>query len=339
MRLWKTRACSCRPSLHLLMFPKAISGPLVRFDQLRPQLGEKSADLEHIAAGLRRFMLGFAKKALIADQLALLTDGGIFSQSPQRIPADVAWVVLIAYTLQIYFDFSAYSDMAIGLAQALGIHLPENFNNPYCAVSITDFWRRWHMTLSAWFRDYVFYPLEKKRARSKMGSQSLNILIVFLLTGLWHGITPPFMVWGLIQGIALVLESGPFGRRLRSLWQPFQHLYALLVILFGWVFFRSPSLSFALGFLQALTRVFKHVTALPYSAFPPVAHLTWAAMLAGICLSLPIKKLLKSLLPEGLVHNERVWPWIRNFLVLALFITAIVVQSGTHYQPFIYGDF
>ncbi len=197
-------------SLHLLMFPKAISGPLLRFDQLRDQFQEREFSIGQIAAGLRRFMLGFAKKALIADQLALITGQGIFTQAPQHIPTSVAWIVMLSYTLQIYFDFSAYSDMAIGLGQALGFKFPENFNDPYWSVSITDFWRRWHMTLSAWFRDYVFYPLEKKRAAAKKGSQSWNILIVFLLTGLWHGITPPFIIWGLIQA-ALVVEAAASG--------------------------------------------------------------------------------------------------------------------------------
>jgi alginate O-acetyltransferase complex protein AlgI len=165
-------------ALHLLMFPKAISGPLVRFGRIRSQTQEREFTPSRIAAGLRRFMLGFAKKALIADQLALVTDGGIFTQAPQRIPTGVAWIVIICYTLQIYFDFSAYTDMAIGLGQVLGFKLPENFNDPYWSVSITDFWRRWHMTLSGWFRDYVFYPLETKRASSGRHTQSLNILIV-----------------------------------------------------------------------------------------------------------------------------------------------------------------
>jgi alginate O-acetyltransferase complex protein AlgI len=325
-------------SLHLLLFPKVISGPLVRFDQFRRQIKEKQFSLEHVAAGLRRFMLGFAKKALIADQLALVANSGIFNQAPARIPAGSAWIAILCYALQIYFDFAAYCDMAIGLGLALGFKFPENFNHPYWSVSITDFWRRWHMTLSAWFRDYVFYPLERKRARSKKGSQSLNILIVFLLTGLWHGITPPFIVWGLIQGAALALESGRFGRWLRRLWQPLQHLYALLVILFGWVFFRSPSLAYALQFLKALGSVFNPVKPLPYSVFPPISTLTWIAFGAGILLSLPLNKITEICLPK-VDRENRTWIWVRNGLALALFLIAIVVQAGANYQPFIYGEF
>lgn len=325
-------------SLHLLLFPKAISGPLVRFDQFRQQVSKQQFSLEQAAAGMRRFMLGFAKKALIADQLALVSNSGIFDQAPARIPSGSAWIAILCYALQIYFDFAAYCDMAIGLGQALGFKLPENFNHPYWSVSITDFWRRWHMTLSAWFRDYVFYPLERKRARSKKGSQSLNLLIVFLLTGLWHGITPPFIVWGLIQGAAVALENGSFGRRLRRLWPPLQHLYALLVILFGWVFFRSPSLAYALQFLKALGNVFSPVKPLPYSVFPPISTLTWIAFGAGILLSLPLNKITKICLPK-VDRESRSWIWVKYGLALALFLLAIVVQAGTNYQPFIYGDF
>ncbi len=325
--------------LHLLMFPKAVSGPLVRFDQLRPQIENRDLNLSQFAAGLRRFMLGFAKKALIADQLALITDRGIFTQSPLHIPAGVAWLVLLSFTLQIYFDFSAYSDMAIGLGQMLGFKFPENFNDPYWSVSITDFWRRWHMTLSAWFRDYIFYPLEKKRALAKKGSQSLNILTVFLLTGLWHGITLPFLIWGLLQGSAIVLERGAFGRWLRGLWRPFQHLYALLVIMTGWVFFRSPNLAYALKFIKTLVNIFKSAKPLPYSAFPPIAKLTWIAFAAGMLLSLPLKGILHRILPEKLMQNSGTCFWVQNILILALFIVAILVQAGSKYQPFIYGDF
>lgn len=322
-------------SLHLLLFPKAISGPLQRFEGFLPQFRQRDLSIDQIAAGLRRFMFGFAKKALVADQLALITDRGIFSQSPRLIPTNVAWLVIFSYTLQIYIDFSAYCDMAIGLGQALGFHFPENFNHPYISVSITDFWRRWHMTLSAWFRDYVFYPLEKKRASLPWFSQSMNILIVFLLTGLWHGITPPFIIWGLLQGIALALERDAFGRWLRRLWRPLQHLYALLVILLGWVFFRSPSLTYAFGFLKALLNFSHSAQPLPWSTFPPVSTLTWLALAAGMLLSLP----LRSALAEKVDFESTGWQWARGVLALALFLAGMLVQAGAAYQPFIYGDF
>jgi D-alanyl-lipoteichoic acid acyltransferase DltB (MBOAT superfamily) len=146
-------------SSYLLMFPKAISGPITRFQVIAKQFKKRKTDLVQAAAGIRRFMLGFAKKALIADQLALLTGRDLFSQSPLRLPTSLAWLGLLCYTLQIFFDFSAYTDMAVGLGQALGFNFGENFNYPYLSRSITDFWRRWHISLSQWFHDYIFYPL------------------------------------------------------------------------------------------------------------------------------------------------------------------------------------
>jgi alginate O-acetyltransferase complex protein AlgI len=230
-------------------------------------------------------MLGFAKKALIADQLARVTDRGIFDQPPHLIPTGIAWLVIICYTLQIYFDFSAYSDMAIGLGQALGFNLAENFNYPYRSASITEFWRRWHISLSNWFRDYVFYPLEWKRKSVRWLNQPLNVLILFLLVGLWHGLTPPFIVWGLLQGAALVWERGRFGIWLRSLWRPLQNFYTLTIIVLGWVFFRSPSLAHTPGIFSKPWRVF--LTLLRRCLFQPSRQclLWYGALLLLPCCS------------------------------------------------------
>ena len=331
----------CLPvSTYLLMFPKIIAGPIVRFRETAAHFRDRAFSTDQAAAGLRRFILGFAKKALIADQLSRITDRGIFNQPPLQIPAAVAWLVLVSYTLQIYFDFSAYSDMAIGLGQALGFDFGENFNYPYLSASITDFWRRWHISLSNWFREYVFYPLERKRASVRWLNQPLNLIIVFLLVGLWHGITPPFIAWGLLQGAALVWERSSFGAWLRKLWRPLQTMYALAVIMLGWVFFRSPSLAYAWNFLKALFG-YSHPTApLPFSAFPPVSPLVWGALAAAALLSFPILPALN----KGIAHKlpaERTaaFVWVKNTLALALFVSGLIVQAGTSFQPFIYGGF
>src|SRR5690349_7412227 len=157
-----------------------------------------------------------------------------------------AWLALIAYTLQIYFDFSGYTDIALGLGKMIGITLPENFNYPYMAQGISDFWRRWHITLSTWFREYVFYPLERRKLR--FAGQQINLVIVFLLTGLWHGPTLTFLVWGLLHGLAIAFESAGGGRWMKTQWRPLRHLYAISVIMLGWVFFRSPNLNYAFEF-------------------------------------------------------------------------------------------
>jgi alginate O-acetyltransferase complex protein AlgI len=327
-------------SLYLLMFPKAQSGPIMRFRETAALLKQRTASLEKAAAGARRFMLGFAKKALIADQLSLLTDRGIFNQNPAQIPFGLAWLAIVSYTLQIYFDFSAYSDMAIGLGQVLGFDFGENFNYPYAAVSITDFWRRWHISLSNWFRDYVFYPLEMSRRSSSWLSQPLNILIVFLLTGLWHGVTPPFIVWGLLQGGAIALERGPFGAWLQRLWRPFQHAYALAVIMLGWVFFSAASLPYAWNFLKALAGASRQNAYLPFSVFPPVSTLIWAALAAGIVFSFPVvPAFLKRMYHNQSSEKMKLLALSQNLMAVALFVIALIVQAGTSYAPFIYGGF
>ena len=327
-------------SSYLLMFPKAISGPITRFQVIAKQFKQRKTDLTQTAAGVRRFMLGFAKKALIADQLALLTGRDLFSQSPLRLPTSLAWLGLLCYTLQIFFDFSAYTDMAVGLGQALGFNFGENFNYPYLSRSITDFWRRWHISLSQWFRDYVFYPLELKRRSIPWLKQPLNILIVFLLTGLWHGITPPFIVWGLLQGAALILESGRFGGWLKKLWLPLQHGYALAVIILGWAVFRSPDLPYAWNYLRALTGLSKPAAVLTFSAYPPVSPLVWFALAAGILFSFPIfPTLQKRFSLDHSSDQAGVFDWAQNVFALALFIAGIIVQAGTSYLPFIYGEF
>ncbi len=236
-------------SFYLLLFPKIPVGPITRYSQLREQIHNIQVEPLGVAHGLRRFIVGFAKKALIADTLAKVV-APIFNLSSPTISPSIAWLVIISYSLQLYFDFSGYTDMAIGIGRMMGLRFVENFNFPYLSRSIGEFWRRWHISLSNWFRDLVFYPLERRRL--KWIGQPVNILIVFILTGLWHGITSNFVLWGLIHGFALIFESTFLGRKLRTFWAPLQHIYALAVILIGWVFFRSPSPDYALVFLRRL---------------------------------------------------------------------------------------
>ena len=324
---------------YLLMFPKVIAGPLAKFRHMLEELRQREWDWGGVEAGVRRFIVGFAKKVLIADQLALITNGGIFDVSPTRIPFGIAWLAVISFALQIYYDFSGYTDMAIGLGRMLGFHFFENFNYPYISTSITDFWRRWHITLSNWFREYVFYPLERRRRELPVLTQPVNILIVFLLTGLWHGITPPFILWGLLHGLALVLERGRFGAWLSKTMKPLQHLYALGVILLGWVFFRSPTVAYAWDLLKVLLGIMPSNRMIPFSVFPPVASITWAAFIAGLVFSVPLPKPLR-LLSDELQNNQGIWElWLRNIILLLLLAAGIIVQAGALYHPFIYGEF
>ena len=187
-------------SFYILLFPKLLVGPITRYGTLKDQIDKIEISVNDVADGIRRFVEGLAKKTLIADTLSKVVIP-IFNLDSPTITPWIAWLVLISYTLQIYFDFSGYTDMAIGIGKMMGLRFVENFNFPYLAKSIGDFWRRWHISLSSWFRDFVFYPLERRRLR--WVGQPINILIIFILTGLWHGFTLNYVTWGLVHGINL----------------------------------------------------------------------------------------------------------------------------------------
>lgn len=331
-----------RFAAYLFFFPKLVSGPLMRYGPFVNQIREIHPSMEDIAAGIRRLFLGFIKRTLIANQAALLANA-VFNLPQPTVAPHFAWLALIAYTLQIYFDFAGYTDMAIGLGLMTGIRLPENFNHPYSARSLSDFWRRWHMTLTAWFREYVFYPLERKRFR--WGGQQINILIVFLLTGLWHGFRPTYLAWGLLHGLALATESLGFGRWLSRLWRPLQHIYALIVILIGWVLFRSSGLSFAGGFFRRLAGDTTGLTPLPFSQTSPLPFLDPSvvlAMIAGILLSIP----LASLWQQKKTEIERVTPATHilfqaanDVVLIALFVLGLAASLSQTFLPNIYATF
>jgi alginate O-acetyltransferase complex protein AlgI len=237
--------------LLVCLFPHLIAGPIVRFAQLQDELRARHRTLDGFAGGVVRFTHGLAKKVLVADVVAQVADAA-FNANPDQLSGSVAAIGVLAYTLQIYFDFSGYSDMAIGLAAMLGFHFPENFNRPYSAVTVTDFWRRWHMSLSTWFRDYLYIPLGGNQRGELVTLR--NLLLVFFVTGLWHGAAATFVVWGLYHGAWLLIERVTGLRRLpRSLPGVIVRRAATAaIVMVGWVFFRAPTLSDATGYLSAL---------------------------------------------------------------------------------------
>ncbi len=221
---------------YLVMFPKVLQGPITRFGSVKNDFDGAGFPTSEILTGIRRLIVGLVKKVLIADKLAIVT-AATLGANPANIGMDVSWFGLIAFTLQIYFDFSGYTDMAIGLGMIFGFHLPENFNYPYISRSISDFWRRWHMSLIAWLRVYVFLPLESKRRREKYLRLQTNILIVFALSGLWHGASWNFILWGIYFGLLLAIEASGFEKILKKTPSFIQHAYTIVLILAGWVFF------------------------------------------------------------------------------------------------------
>ncbi len=240
-----------RFSAYLAMFPKLLQGPIARFLQIKDNLINPKFDSLLMMEGVRRFIGGLAKKVLLADSLNMATSK-IFEANFYEMGAGLAWFGLIAYTLQIYLDFSGYTDMAIGIGNMLGFKLPENFNFPYISKSISDFWRRWHMTLGAWFRIYLFIPLEFARKKQKIFRQETNLIIVFLLTGLWHGANWNFIIWGLYFGVILAIEASFFGKRLKKAPVFIQHFYSIALIMLGWIFFRITNIQNWPPFFSAL---------------------------------------------------------------------------------------
>lgn len=237
---------------YVMFFPQLIAGPIVRFRDVAEQLTERPTDLwNSFSAGAPRFLWGLAKKVLIADQAGHIADAAFGIAGYQVTLMDTV-VGVLAYTIQIYFDFSGYSDMAIGMSHMFGIRFPENFRRPYSADSVTDFWRRWHISLSSWFRDYVYIPLGgNQRGKSRT---YLNLIVVFVLTGFWHGAAWTFLAWGLIHGAALILERLLFDRseRPQGIRWAARKAWALAVVMFGWLFFRSTDLTQARELLVAL---------------------------------------------------------------------------------------
>jgi alginate O-acetyltransferase complex protein AlgI len=238
-----------RFAAYILMFPHLIAGPIVRYADIRDEMHADRRKAGHIGLGVQYFIVGLSQKVLIANVVAPLADHA-FAVSLADLGAVAAWIGIWAYSLQIYFDFCGYSNMAIGLAFMMGFTFPKNFDYPYVSRSITEFWRRWHMSLSSWFRDYVYIPLGGNRGGRWMTVR--NLLIVFFLTGLWHGAAWQFIVWGLYHGAFLMLERFGLGRLLERAPRLAGHAYAIGVVMVGWVFFRADNLPHALGYIGAM---------------------------------------------------------------------------------------
>ncbi len=324
----------CRDPLHMLLylsfFPQLAAGPITRFSDFAPQLRGRGRSSEDLALGLRRFILGLGKKLILASACARLADAAFREGTALSLP--LAWLGAVGYLLQIYLDFSGYSDMAIGLGRLFGFRTPENFDHPYIAVSITDFWRRWHISLSLWFRDYVYIPLggnRKGKARA-----ALNKLIVFALCGLWHGAAWTFVLWGAWHGLLSALETLglPDGKRLEK--RPaIGHIYTLLAVCLGFVLFRAPDLG-AAGRMLAALFIPGSLSAAAALALRRAANLRDLLLLApGILASFPWGEKLRRSLREGKLRGLG---YALCLLLLALCVTELAAGG---FAPFIYAQF
>lgn len=231
------------------LFPQIVAGPIVRYDDVAKELDNRTVNVECIYEGIIRFVTGVGKKVLIANNIGMLWTA-IKGTETSELSVLTAWLGIIAFTLQIYFDFSGYSDMAIGLGKMMGFNFPENFNYPYQSKSISEFWRRWHMTLGAWFKSYVYFPLGGSR-KGKLRTV-LNLAVVWLLTGIWHGASWNFILWGVLYGVLIIMEKLFLGKWLEKIPSFFSHFYTMLLVILGWVLFDTADLPTAFGYMGAM---------------------------------------------------------------------------------------
>jgi alginate O-acetyltransferase complex protein AlgI len=323
-------------ALYILLFPQLIAGPIIRFRDIAAQLVTHEPRLADFAYGVRRFVLGLGKKLLIANTLGQTADA-MFALPGAELTTPLAWLGLVCYTLQIYFDFSGYSDMAIGLMRMFGFRILENFNYPYIAKSIREFWRRWHISLSNWFRDYLYIPLGGNRRGALRGY--LNLVVVFLLCGLWHGASWPFVLWGIWHGLFLVAERAGLDRPFAGIpW--LGHVYALAAVMGGWVLFRCDTLSHAIDYYAALAGA----TPADPLLHPLAQHfnaLVATTLVAAIVFATPLARRIgawRDRIADQSARGTMILAADIGWLALVFVASAAMLAAGT-YNPFIYFRF
>ncbi len=316
--------------LYVSFFPQLIAGPIVRYQTVEQEISERKENWEDVVIGTKRFILGLAKKVILANNVALVAES-IYAGSSAIYGTSALWIAALAYTLQIYFDFSGYSDMAIGLGRVFGFHFLENFDHPYIACSVTQFWRRWHISLSTWFRDYIYIPLGGNRVSK--GRWLRNILIVWALTGIWHGAEWNFILWGLFYGVLLVLEKLFLGKFLEKLPKLVGWVYTFFIVNIGWVLFNQTDFTLLGSCLKAMfwytPTDWAGVFATNLSLF---VHMGWlpVAFLCCFPLSRRLFRQRKDSTMLSLVETG-------VYILLLLVCIAFIVSSS--YNPFIYFRF
>lgn len=320
--------------LYIILFPKLIAGPIIRYHDLADQITdrEQNETVEKIFQGFYRFSLGLSKKVLIANYFGQLADTG-FTTDFSTLGTIDAWITILAYTFQIYFDFSGYSDMAIGLAKMIGFHFPENFNHPYTSSSITEFWRRWHISLGTWMRNYLYIPLGGNRVKTER-RHYFNLWLVFLISGFWHGASWNFIIWGAFHGAFLVLEKGPLQKIHSFIGRIPSVFLTFFIVMIGWVFFRIESFPHAIEFIRLLFTI-------KASSITTFEAQLYFYLFIGSLFSFFI------LIPGGKRINEifysetsnRVQNYIKLISSIILLILSISFITASGFNPFIYFRF
>lgn len=334
--LYKNKVALQRNPLKLLLyisfFPQLIAGPIVRYETVEKEINDRICTKESFVNGFKRFLFGMGKKVIIANNVAVLCDY-IYGNINDYVGSSILWLAAIAYSIQIYFDFSGYSDMAIGLGKIFGFNFVENFNYPYICNSITDFWRRWHISLSTFFRDYVYIPLGGNRVKKILNIR--NIIIVWLLTGLWHGANVNYILWGLYYCVFLLIEKFIIGDKINKIPKILRHIFSLIIIIVGWTIFRLEDFSILTnvlklmftyknsGWLQLFKSNTKLIVTLPY-------------LLLGIFLALPIDKWFH----KKVINSKSIYMLLlEDFILGTIFIIVVLRLVSNNYNPFIYFRF
>lgn len=316
---------------YVTMFPQLVAGPIVQYETVEEQLNCREESLEKFGQGVERFIQGLGKKVLLANNIGIIWTT-ISAMDLGSMSVLTAWIGIIAYTFQIYFDFSGYSDMAIGLGKMFGFDFIENFNFPYISTSVTEFWRRWHISLGSWFREYIYIPLGGNRV--SLGKQIRNIFAVWFLTGLWHGASWNFIVWGLYYGVILLLEKMVFERMLKRVPTFIKHIYTMLLVMIGWVFFASPNLSYAMEYLKTMFGFGNHVIMDSAGIYYLYTNTIMFVILA-ICSTPIVKNILDRIViksKSGYINASLI-----AYMVILFLATAYLVNET--YNPFLYFRF
>ena len=324
-----------RVALYISLFPQLVAGPIVRYTTVADEIRSRRETLDAFTDGAVRFLFGLGKKMLLANQLGLLADQ-VYATRPEFLTTALAWLGAAAYTGQIYFDFSGYSDMAIGLGRMFGFHFLENFNYPYLSQSITEFWRRWHISLSTWFRDYLYIPLGGNRCAH--WKHIRNILVVWALTGLWHGAAWNFLCWGLYFGLLLLGEKYGWGRILERAPAALRHLYAMVLIVVSWVLFRAETLDYAVRFLQAMAGFAQGGLTDGRTTYY-LLEFRWELLLA-IPAAMPVKSWLQNWLEsKSGAAAQALLAWGPKLIALGTFGLSFLRLVSSSFNPFIYFRF
>ncbi|MFR3559162.1 MAG: MBOAT family O-acyltransferase [Paraclostridium sordellii] len=319
-------------ALYISLFPQLVAGPIVRYQTVADQIENRKHTMQKFENGVSRFIIGLSKKVLLSNSLGMLADS-VFNTKISELTVLSGWLGIIAYSLQIFFDFSGYSDMAIGLGNMFGFEFLENFNYPYISKSASEFWRRWHISLGSWFRDYIYIPLGGNK-KGKLRNY-INLFIVWFLTGFWHGASWTFIAWGLYFGVLIAIEKAFLGKILGKIYPPISHLYLVLVVMIGWIFFRANSFTYAFNYIKLLfgldnNLLYNNLTIMYLNDYGYIIVLS-------VIFSVPIIPILKNKLHK--FKETHVYYIIRSIIFMSMFGAIVIELVNSTYNPFLYFRF